>query len=98
MIKQHKLLFETLLELFKRNSEYWFFCNVNEDFEKLWKTDSFQTSMRTFAQDFVNEHYPEMKVGQENITFDYPLFRSCPPYKTSGEMRVEFLNWLIPQL
>jgi len=97
-MKENLELFKKLLEDFTNDPEKRFFCNANDTFARLWKTDSFQAPMRTFAQDFVNEHYPEMKVGQENITFDYPLFISCPPYKTSGEMRIEFLNWLIPQL
>lgn len=97
-MKEHIELFKKLLEDFTNNSDKWFFCYENNTFHKLWQTPSFQENMRKFAQEFVNKHYPEMKVDQENIPEDWPLFRSCPPYKTSGEMRVEFLNWLIPQL
>ena len=98
MIKQHKLLFETLLELFKRNSEHWFFCNVNEDFEKLWRYDDlFKQEMLEKALEFTKEFYPkkyELQKQSGTMECEAMFQYNCDDNK----IRIEFLNWLILQL
>ena len=95
MIKQHKLLFETLLEKFTEDETCWFFCNENEDFSKLWGDKDFVEEMRKFVQSFTDEFYPQESKIQESVKSDDPLFvYGC----NDNQLRVEFLNWLIPQL
>lgn len=98
MIKEHKKLFETLLKQFKKNSEYLFFCNANEDFEKLWNYDDlFKQEMLEKALEFTKKLYPEKyELQKQSGTMEYSaMFQyDC----NDNKIRIKFLNWLIPQL
>ena len=100
MIKEHIDLFKTLLAKFEEDSECLFFCNVNEEFEKLWFDDSFKQEMLEKALMFTKEFYPEKYKIQKEYGETMRIKSSAMFQYGSNDnkIRVEFLNWLIPQL
>ena len=95
-MKEHLELFKKLLEDFTEDPSCLFFCNESDAFHKLWGNGSFKQSTRSYAKDFVDLHYPEHSKSQP---FEYenhlPLLIG---FDNNNSIRIEFLNWLIPQL